>query len=369
MKIVYVANNPFPYHTPILNELNALVDLHVIYMSPGHPLDSFDDIWGVAPTYSNETYWSVPIRSISTDFRTQVSLGISRRLRRLKPDVLLVVSWGPLVVEPLLWARATDRGAVMWAESTQFSGLLRNRISDLARRAIISLPHAFVAISKSARRYLIDLGARPQDIVTSCLPSPLQPVADAQDPKDVAAGASPAFLFVGRLIPRKRPDELLRAFGAVVAQIPRATLTIVGDGPLRDRIVAEAAEMGEAVKVLPRLEGEHLSAIYASADILVVPSVREVWGLVVNEALAHGLFVIATDQVGSALDLLDSASGTVIPAEKHDALVTAMVGAARTARRDPSTRAIRSARVENCRPELFARDIFQAAELAFRRSA
>lgn len=367
MKLVCVSNGPLPYHTPILNELARLADLHVLYMSSGHPMGSFQDNWGVQPEFNHSTHWSLSLGSQASDFRAQFSLGVGLRLRTLNPDVIFFSSWGPLVLEPLLWKRLTRRKAVMWSESTSFSGLLRNKASDIIRRLILSQVDAFVTSGSNATSYLETLGVGGGRIVTSCLPSGgSNGLAERPErgARPQAPSAAPHYLFVGRLIPRKRPLELLRAFGPVAAELPGATLTMVGDGPLLPEVSRAAEPFGSSVSLRGRVEGEALHEVYAAADILVLPAVREVWGLVVNEALAHGLYVIATDQVGSAHDLLDETSGVIVSADSQPTLTGAMLAAGHNGVRDPAAREARIRRVAEHTPAAFARDICRAANLA-----
>ena len=367
MKIVCVSNGPLPYHTPILNELAKLADLHVIYMSSGHPMGSFQDVWGVEPEFSHSTYWSLSLGSHASDFRAQLSLGVSLRLRKLNPDVIFFSSWGPLVLEPLLWKCLAQRKAVMWAESTSFSGLFRSRVANLIRRRILSHADAFVTNGTQATAYLKTLGVGDERIVSSCLPSRGSTgLAERPEPRvrTQAASDAPRYLFVGRLIRRKRPLELLTSFASVIEQRPSARLTIVGDGPLRPEVARAAEPFGTSVSLPGRVEGEALHEAYAAADVLVLPAVREVWGLVVNEALAHGLYVVATDQVGSAYDLLDETSGVIVPADDQPTLTDAMLAAGRNGVRDPAARDARIRRMAGRTPAAFARDIHRAANLA-----
>ena len=168
------------------------------------------------------------------------------------------------------------------------------------------------------------------------------------------------------MIPRKRPLELLQAFAPVTAALPKATLTMVGDGPLLGEVTSAALPFGPRAALPGRLEGEALQPIYAQADVLVLPAVREVWALVVNEALAHGLYVIATDQVSSAHDLLDGENGVIVPADDPQALAAAMVEAGRTVSHDAAARAARARSIADRTPAAFAQDIYRAATLALR---
>jgi glycosyltransferase involved in cell wall biosynthesis len=110
------------------------------------------------------------------------------------------------------------------------------------------------------------------------------------------------FLFAGKLIPAKRPLDLVRACQRI-ANRNRAFLLFVGDGPLREALERELAELGMGRVVGFRNQTE-LPRYYAMTDTLVLPSIFEPWGLVVNEAMNFGIPVIVSDQVGAGADLV-----------------------------------------------------------------
>ena len=353
-----MSNGPLPYHTPILNALAELTPLHVVYMSRGHPLNSFRDLWGDTPRYDYTTHWSRSIAIRSIDFRAQLSVGSALRLRELEPDVVLVSSWGPLVWEPLVWARATGRRSVVWAESTMNSGLLRGRLSNAGRRLVLRLASGFVANGTEAAVYLQSLGVEESRIVVSRLPSP---VPTDSHRLGEPTGSPLRLLFVGRLIDLKRPLDVIEA----VKRLDQmdVTLTVVGSGPLDDQVARASASLRDRVTLLGRLEGERLRNLYRRCDVLVVPSEREVWGLVVNEALAHGLYVIASDRTPSAVDLLDHRAGRIVPTGDIGAVVGAISEAYATVDFSNHGRAERSRTVATVTPGSFATDILRAATI------
>ncbi len=371
-RVVAVSQGPTPYYTPILNALADRVRLHVAYLGRGTPpqggsagWSDFADFWGETPTFDHSFHRSLPIRVGRLDFHARFSLGISRTLRRLDPDVILVHSWGPLMIEPLVWSRATGRRSVMWTESSAGTGLLRDPMTMWIRRRLVSLADAFVSTGSAASRFIADLGAAQSRIVPACLPSALAgTIATISRP---AAGRSDTagtrFLFVGRLVARKRPVELVRAFNRALPALGDATLTFVGDGPLRETIAELASASSGRIRFVDRAEGLELAEHYWSADVLVVPSVREVWGLVVNEGLAAGLFIIATDQVASAVDLLDADSGLIIRPDEPSTLIEALERAAEVAK-STAARVARAERVHDCTPGAFAGALERAIELA-----
>jgi len=122
---------------------------------------------------------------------------------------------------------------------------------------------------------------------------------------------SVVFVFVGRLVAHKGLSDLLVAFKKINHEQPNARLLIVGDGPLRESL-SRTVKMNQAVQSLGRLDMDGVIEIYHAADVAVVPSHFEPWGLVVNEALAAGLPVVASDRVGSVDDLIeDGVTGKV----------------------------------------------------------
>jgi glycosyltransferase involved in cell wall biosynthesis len=132
--------------------------------------------------------------------------------------------------------------------------------------------------------------------------------------------AGPCAVFVGRLAPEKRVALLLDVWPAVVAACPAAHLVVVGSGPERDRLVAQAPPsvmfVGEVLDPAPLLR---------AADIFVLPSAAEGLSNALLEAQASGLPAVLTD-VGAARDVVDDGvNGLVVPVDDADALRDALV--------------------------------------------
>jgi glycosyltransferase involved in cell wall biosynthesis len=131
-----------------------------------------------------------------------------------------------------------------------------------------------------------------------------------------AASGEPLVLFVGRLEREKGIELLLQAWHAS-GLARRARLAIAGRGPLADAV----SRADDSVRMLGYLDPRELPALYAAADLLVVPSIPtptflEPWGLVVNEALLQGTPVVASDAVGAVAGGLvqDGETGITFPA-------------------------------------------------------
>ncbi len=141
-------------------------------------------------------------------------------------------------------------------------------------------------------------------------------------------------LFVGRLEKEKGVQVLLDAWRR--ADLGEgAVLALAGEGPLRSEVARQPADV-QGLGFVPR---DHLPALYAAADVLVLPSIRtetflEPWGLVVNEAMHQGTPVITTDAVGAARGGLvqDGRNGLVVAERDADALAARLRGFAQNPR-------------------------------------
>ena len=128
-------------------------------------------------------------------------------------------------------------------------------------------------------------------------------------------------LFCAKLQPWKRPQDVLRAFAK--AKVPDSFLVYAGEGSLRGQLEAEAQALGIAdrVRMLGFVNQFQLPAIYRAANLFVLPSEYEPFGVVVNEAMLCGCPVAVSDHVGARYDLVRPCeTGLVFPCGDVDAL-------------------------------------------------
>ncbi len=120
-----------------------------------------------------------------------------------------------------------------------------------------------------------------------------------------AAPEQPVILFCAKLQPWKRPMDLLQAFAQSTLE-PKPLLIFAGDGPQRADLETEAVKLGvtQRVRFLGFVNQSQLPAVYTSADLMVLPSLYEPFGVVVNEAMCCGSAVIVSDHVGADRDLV-----------------------------------------------------------------
>ncbi|MCS4054638.1 glycosyltransferase family 4 protein [Salinibacter ruber] len=134
------------------------------------------------------------------------------------------------------------------------------------------------------------------------------------------------FLFCGQMIRRKGIDLLLDAFDRLVHDNAPVRLRLVGTEADLSRHMSEMSESGRRrVEVLGFQAPEDLPELFQQADVFVLPSRHDGWGVVVNEALGSGLPIICSDAVGAAHDLVvPGENGVRIPAGEVEPLREAM---------------------------------------------
>ncbi|MBM4434405.1 MAG: glycosyltransferase family 4 protein [Chloroflexi bacterium] len=193
-----------------------------------------------------------------------------------------------------------------------YFGTVPSRAFLQVERALAAMSTRVIAISARQAREIVDLGiARPERIEVVPLGLDLAPFAAAPRGRfraelGIPPGA-PLAGIVARLVPIKAVDVFLEAAARVRAERPEATFVIVGDGELRDGLVARAQALGLAGAV--RFVGwrADLPAIYADLDVLALTSRNEGTPVSIIEALAAGTAVVAT-AVGGVPDLIEHGS-------------------------------------------------------------
>ncbi|MCW2539828.1 MAG: glycosyltransferase family 1 protein [Frankiales bacterium] len=145
-------------------------------------------------------------------------------------------------------------------------------------------------------------------------------------------GADPVVLSVARLVRRKGQDRLIEAWPSVLAEVPRARLLLVGDGPMRAQLTAAAAPFDGSVVVTGPVSEQDLPRYLAAADVFASPSrddrhglQTEGLGLSTLEASASGVPVVVGDSGGSSRSLIDGVTGLLVDARTAAPLASALI--------------------------------------------
>ena len=315
MRIAVVTEIPAPFRIPLFNALAAhpSADLEVLFLADQDPRRRH------YPVYEREFAfpWRVlPGRSLERGGRWLVwSRGVERELRRFRPHAIVVGGWNqPAFWRALLHARLHRRALVAWVESTARDERAEAKPLALARRAFVRSCAGFVVPGRASAEYVRSL--RPEAEI-AVAPNAVDAAIFSTANVDRRGREQCTFLYVGRLEREKGLDVLLRAFDAVPGR-----LVLVGRGDDEGRLRRLA---GDRVQFVGALERDDLPELYAAADVFVLPSLSEPWGMVLNEAAAAGLPLVATDAAGAAHELIDEGqNGFMVPAGDEGALAGAL---------------------------------------------
>ncbi len=242
----------------------------------------------------------------------------ARLVRDLRPDVVHVHE--PLAPGLSMLAALAARAPVVATFHACADRLWTYRLFAPLLRIVLRRCHHVVAVSDAAAALLArDLGLRAEvrhnavDLETfnGAVPLELPP--------------APTVLFVGRLEPRKGVRVLVQALPALIARVPEVRVLVVGDGDGRGEIERLPAPIRAHVQLLGAVHDADLLRCYASASLLVAPALgRESFGIVLLEAMAAGLPVVASDIPGYRAVVRDGIDGLLVPAGHAQRLADAL---------------------------------------------
>lgn len=249
----------------------------------------------------------------------------------LRADTFDLVHAHFLVPQGWVAARLLRSSALPLVVSVHGSDLfaLGGRVARAVQRAVVARADIVTVNSDATAR---ELEARVPGAISKIVTLPM-----GHDPAIFMAGprareTPPNVLYVGRLSQQKGADVLLEAFPRVLAQVPAATLAIVGDGPAQASLRARAVALGvdHRVELLGARPRDAIAELYRSCAVVVVPSRAgaggaEGQGLVAIEAMACECPVVATRSGGLTALLGDDERGLLVAPEDPRALAEAIV--------------------------------------------
>ena len=210
------------------------------------------------------------------------------------------------------------------------------RPRSLLVRRLARTVDAFISVSRFSAERFADWSRVPMErasILPNCVDldqfRPQQ--RDMELLKRYGLQSSRVILTLGRLEPGERYkgfDEVIGVMPLLVARFPKLKYLIVGDGPDRARLEAKAVGLGLTANVIfaGYIPESEKTAHYNLADVYVMPSIGEGFGIVLIEAAACGVPVVGSQADGSREALLDGQLGRLIDPKRPDELIQAIAG-------------------------------------------
>ncbi len=333
-RVAIVHNIISPYRVALFEELakEKELDVHLYYSSETHR----ERNWriNVGHGYDYELLSGKPIEIGPIIFNWSPS--VLCRLLRNDHDVIIIGGMSDLTSQlAMLAAKIKGTPCLIWSEGVESSTSTLGKIIGPLVRSLIRESDGVIVPGKASFEFHRNMGITPERIT-------LAPDAvDNDHILDIAAHKCPeremlrssmnlkdrkVILFVGRMIERKGPDHLLKAFKSLHEHASDTTLIMVGDGPMR-RDLEELRRKENIPDVIFTgwVSDDEKIAHYLAADLFVLPTHEDVWGLVLNEAMVMGLPILTTSKAGAYLDLANEDNARVISDANEEELYEAMV--------------------------------------------
>ena len=328
--LAVLETHPIQYHAPVYRAVQQRfgVPVTVVYGSDFSVAGYYDEEFGAAFSWDVDLlsgYSSVFLERRSAGGASSADQanpeGIRATLRRLKPSAILVTGYSPRFHRIAAYEAWRSGAPVLFRGEANDGASDRGFLKDRARSAALRLWYgrcrSLLYIGRNARDHYHRHGVGDDRLVFApyCVSeTPFQTDESARTAlrataRQVLNVADDDFvvLFSGKLSARKGVRDLVSAIRALEPALrQRVTLVALGAGDLLPALVAAAAATPSIAFTSVGFQNQReLSPYYHAADLLVLPSLwSETWGLVVNEALQHGVPCVVSDRVGCAPDLI-----------------------------------------------------------------
>ncbi|MDF2540685.1 MAG: cotSA [Herbinix sp.] len=314
MKILWLTNVPSPYRVDFFNELGKSCDLTVLFEKATST--ERDESW---EEHHFIHFRGVILKGIDFDVDKAVSVQMIRYLNQYKTETIVVSDLAtPTGIMAIEYMKLCKIPYLLEGDGG-FAGSGSGWKESL-KKQIIKGAKAYLSTSRSHDEYFLTYGASKERLYrypfTSIKEEDILPAVVDQEKKQrlkqkLGIAREKAILTVGQFIHRKGFDLLLKAAKRID---PNAAIVIIGGEPteryydLIDRLDLDNVYfVGYQSKV-------KLKEYFCMADVFVLPTREDIWGLVINEAMAYGLPVVTTNRCIAGLELIeDEKNGYIVP--------------------------------------------------------
>jgi len=313
IKVALMHNTIAPYRHPFFEALAKIVDLTVYYCSMRHHFRKWD-LWPRDYDYKFKLLSRIAIKTPVGEFSLNPT--IVNEIIKSKPHIIIISGY----LDPTMWlvfaiAKLLKIPMVYWTEGIKEPKSILGMITRPLRMLFVKKTNAIVVPGRVSRSYVISLGASAEKVFIAPntidnelfieLSRKYQPDKERLKDKLELKGRV-LILCVSQLIRRKGIEYLLYAYGKLEQEFDDIALVIVGSGPLEFHLkdLANSLNLKNFKIIHSGLSLEELIELYSAADIFVLPTLEDVWGFVVNEAMACSLPIIATRASQAAIEMI-----------------------------------------------------------------
>jgi glycosyltransferase involved in cell wall biosynthesis len=307
-KLAVVTNIPTPYRVPLFRRLadtlpDAGWEVEVLFGSRGNARRRWvigDDALRFPHRFLEGRNVTLGRERVLNTYR-----GLSHALAEVRADAVVAAGYSAGTMVASMRARRAGLPFAIWS-GTIDGRAERSWIRRVQRRWLVRRCDGFLAYGSAARDYLVDLGAPDERIHLAWNTVETEAFARGTPMRAPREGEPLRIVTVGYLERRKRVDRLIAAVAAARREGANVELVVVGDGAERATLEAQAhAEgLGGRVRFTGDLPRTDVAAQYREAHLFGFPTAKDIWGLVLVEAMAAGLPALASKGAGAARDLV-----------------------------------------------------------------
>jgi len=326
-----------PYRVPIYQGLGERIQTYLLLSGQ----ESNRNTWnGLDQNLSNidiRKVWGTTLRfferrqgSVFDPRYLHINPGYLYELLKIRPDAVISAEMGFRSLAALLYGFFFRKPVwILWG-GTLLTEKNRSAVKRLLRHFVFKRVTRWISYGETTTEYLVKgLGVERSHIlqIQNCIDE-TQFIASHTAPL-IQSSPSPVLLYTGQFIQRKGVDLFLKAAAKMQKQGYEFSILMVGSGIEKESLLELADDLKiENLTVLPAQPPEAMPSVYKSANVLVFPTLEEVWGLVVNEALWSGVPVISSMYAGCAREILpdENIFDPLNPASFEAALVKAVTG-------------------------------------------
>lgn len=321
-RVLFLTNYPSPYRVQFFDELGKNMDVTVLFADRIEDKKHRNASWYVASAGSFRT---VQLKKTFAVRSNSLCLEVTRWLRKDFDHIVVCGYSNPTAILAMAWMRL--KGIPFWMEVD--GGLIRKerKLSYWVKRALVSSASGWLSTGKATTDYLVHYGARREGVCEYPFSSlheadmpqqGLTPEEKAAVRQELGIGSEKMILSIGQFIHRKGFDILLRSAAKLM---PDVHIYIVGGVPTEEyQKMCRELDL-QNIHFEGFMKKERLLKYYQAADVFVLPTREDIWGLVINEAMAYSLSVITTDRCVAGLELVeDGVNGYIVPVGDVEAL-------------------------------------------------
>lgn len=315
LKVLCLTNMISPYRIPLFNYFYVRDDfkLEVIVLIEREENREWEfDKEKIKFDYQILKGYHWFIRNKRREIVIHLNKGILRKFLGYKPDIVITSGYDSLAYwETFLYCKIFKKKFILWNGTTLLSTANIKGLRSILKRIIIRGSDRYIAYGTKAKEYLGYFGAKAENIYISTNTVDMEyfqsKVVEYRNKdsfmKERKKYPKYLLLYVGQLIRRKGIIQVLKALSYL--KDLEIGFLIVGSGPEEGKLKDFCKEKGlNNIFFEGFQQQEILPKYYALSDVFIFPSFEEVWGLVVNETLASGLYVLSSKYAGVSYDLI-----------------------------------------------------------------